>query len=61
MQGSLIFVGTKPFSKSMLSKSNLFSSASLTAPAGAGKPQIVVQSATDTDSDGSRFDPLHYI
>lgn len=53
MQGSLIFVGTKPFSKSMLSKSNLFSSASLTAPAGAGKPQIVVQSATDTDSDGS--------
>lgn len=44
---------------SVLSKWHLFSSSPLTAPAGADKPQIVVQSATDADSDGW-FDPLSY-
>ncbi len=44
----------------VLSAWHLFSSSLLTAPAGVDKPQIVVQSATDSDSDGSWFDPLHY-
>lgn len=45
---------------SVLSKWHLFSCSPLTAPAGVDKPQIVVQSATEADSDGSWFDPLYY-
>lgn len=44
----------------VLSVWHRFSSSCLTAPAGVDKPQIVVQSATDADGDGSWFDPLHY-
>lgn len=43
----------------VLSAWHLFSSSPLTVPAGADNPQTVVQSATDTDSDGW-FDPLSY-
>lgn len=61
LSGSLAFAQTKSSKISVQSKWRVFSS-SLTAAAGADKPQPVVQSASDAESDGwFRPPPLHPI